>query len=119
MTEILFDYKILHSCQYPVPNAAYGPEMEVDCGEPAIAIVWWFEESGDVRGCDTYVCKKHLDVMKDTEENPPGGTCEYVISGPDGPVCDAPAEAVTYYVESTEYEMRVCKEHLSYIMGPK
>lgn len=66
MTEILFDYKILHSCQYPVPNT-YGSAQEADCGEPAIAVVWWFDDSG-MRTCNTYVCKEHLDLIKDTEK---------------------------------------------------
>ncbi len=55
------DYKYLTTlCQYEMP----GQPHPVDCGEPAVARVWWDD------GSEMLVCQEHLDFMVKTEEDP-------------------------------------------------
>ena len=56
-----FDYEYLAKCEYGVYNPAKA-SGEDDCGEPAIAKVWW--EDGE----PIYVCKEHLEYMIKMEE---------------------------------------------------
>jgi len=54
------DYEYLHTCEYEVD----GYPHPGDCGEPAIARVWW---KGDDQ---MFVCQEHLDLMLKCEAEP-------------------------------------------------
>lgn len=53
--------KYLPICQYGVADK-HSNDV-VDCGEPAVAAVWWREDASDVM----YVCAKHLEMMEIAE----------------------------------------------------
>ena len=53
-----FDYKYIDRCQYAVP--AQTAEGYGDCGNPAIANVWFFHPDGSVDGKKMPVCAEHL-----------------------------------------------------------
>jgi len=59
-----WDYEFLGRCQYEDGMYRGHP---ADCGEPAIAIVTWFDDDGEERG-EMYVCAKHLQQIIHTEK---------------------------------------------------
>lgn len=56
-----FDYEYLGKCEYGVFDNS--PEGCTDCGDPAIAKVWWDEEK---RGL--LLCNEHFEEIKKKEE---------------------------------------------------
>jgi len=63
------DFEYLHTCEYEMP----GNPCPVDCGEPAVARVWWdeWDESDQM-----FVCQEHLDLILKYEAQgtaPPAG----------------------------------------------
>ena len=70
---MIFDWDFIETnCQYPVPNVGalvLGPEPEVDCGEPAVAIARWYEdEQADEDANTMLLCQKHLDFVLKIEK---------------------------------------------------
>ena len=59
--KVMFDYKILHRCTYPVDSSGT-PELEVDCGEPATALATWTYDDGEDAG-EMYLCPDHLSFV--------------------------------------------------------
>ena len=64
------DYKVLESCQFPIPIGSNDCD---GCGEPASYVVWWADDGKD----PLYVCPEHLAFIKtcENQEN------EMVIEG--------------------------------------
>ena len=54
------DYEYLPTCEYEIAGYPY----PADCGEPAVARVWWKGEDVDAM----LVCQKHLKEIMSTEE---------------------------------------------------
>ena len=54
------DFEYLHSCEYEMPGQPY----PVDCGEPAVARVWWDEWD---KSDQIFVCQEHLDFILKSE----------------------------------------------------
>jgi len=65
--EVFVDYEILHECQYPVLDSG-SPDLEGDCGEPAMYRVYWTLEDGTDAG-EMLVCQKHFDFIMECEKN--------------------------------------------------
>lgn len=57
----MVDFEFLGECQYPVHEPR--TNKMVDCGEPAIAKVWWDDYSKA-----WLVCEKHLDKILEDEK---------------------------------------------------
>ena len=51
------DFAYLATCQYEMPAQPH----PVDCGEPAMARVWWDD------GSQLFVCQEHLDFILNNE----------------------------------------------------
>jgi len=59
---MMFDYKILQTCQFGVPNEFSDVS---DCGEPAPYEVWWDDSKLDFM----FVCEEHFQFIKRAWEN--------------------------------------------------
>lgn len=69
--KIFVDYEIIHECQYPI-FCSGSPDLETDCGAPAIYKVYWTREDGTPEG-EMLVCDKHFNFILDSERNQAGG----------------------------------------------
>jgi hypothetical protein len=61
-----FDYDYIDHCQYPVP-ATNEPEGYADCGDPAIAMVWFFRPDGEAEDSEMPVCARHLKKLHEND----------------------------------------------------
>lgn len=57
-----FDYEYLGKCEYALFTGG-SPEGYADCGDPAIARVWW-----DNYDSGLLVCPEHFELIKKKEE---------------------------------------------------
>jgi hypothetical protein len=55
--KIDYDYEYLGKCEYGIPNFGT-PESYSDCGEPAIAKIWWDNYDQAI-----LVCQEHFDKI--------------------------------------------------------
>jgi len=55
------DYKYFEKCQHEIGGDS---PYAYECGEPAVAIVWWSDSGLD----QMYVCQEHLNFIKENEK---------------------------------------------------